>query len=75
MNAPFRYRKLGYAALTVTDLERSLRFYRDLLGLDLVERSDDIAYLRCSRDHHNLVLQQGRLAAPNACRDFWDYWQ
>lgn len=56
---PFRYRKLGYAALTVTDLTRSLPFYRDLLGLDLVEQAGDAAYLRCSRDHHNIVLTQG----------------
>jgi 2,3-dihydroxy-p-cumate/2,3-dihydroxybenzoate 3,4-dioxygenase len=59
MTAPFRYRKLGYAALTVTDLQRSVVFYRDLLGLDLVEQTADTAYLRCSRDHHNLVLVQG----------------
>ena len=56
---PFRYRKLGYAALTITDLARSLHFYRDLLGLDLVEQGADTAYLRCSRDHHNIVLYQG----------------
>ncbi|MFI4932363.1 MAG: VOC family protein [Burkholderiales bacterium] len=59
MTVPFRYRKLGYAALTITDLERSVRFYRDLLGLDLVEQSADTAFLRCSRDHHNLVLHRG----------------
>ena len=59
MTAPFRYRKLGYAALTVTDLECSVAFYRDLIGLDLVERTANAAYLRCSRDHHNLALYQG----------------
>lgn len=62
MTAPFRYRKLGYAALTVTDLARSLHFYRDLLGLELVEQRDDTAFLRCSLDHHNLVLHQGSSA-------------
>ena len=59
MTTPFRYRKLGYAALTVTELSRSVMFYRDLLGLDLVQQTADTAYLRCSRDHHNLVLVQG----------------
>jgi 2,3-dihydroxy-p-cumate/2,3-dihydroxybenzoate 3,4-dioxygenase len=68
--APFRYRRLGYAALTVTQLERSIGFYRDLLGLELVERSDDVAYLRCSQDHHNLVLHQG--AAPGLRRVGWE---
>ena len=59
MNSPFRYRKLGYAALTVTDLDRSVRFYRDLVGLSLVDQSADTAWLRCSRDPHTLVLTQG----------------
>ena len=70
MSAPFRYRTLGYAALSVTDLARSVHFYRDLLGLDLVEQTDDTAYLRCSRDHHNLVLH--RSAAPGLKRVGWE---
>lgn len=70
MNTPFRYRKLGYAALTVSDLARSLHFYRDLLGLDLVEQTADSAFLRCSRDHHNLVLRQG--ATPGLARVGWE---
>ncbi|MBS0368882.1 MAG: VOC family protein [Proteobacteria bacterium] len=58
MKPPFRYEKLGYCALNVSSLERSVPFYRDLMGLDLVEQKDDVAYLRCSSDHHNLVLYQ-----------------
>ena len=55
--APFRYRKPGYVALNVSDLERSVHFYRDLVGLHLEERhGDEIAFLRCSDDHHNVVL-------------------
>jgi len=56
MKPPFRYEKLGYCALNVSSLERSVPFYRDLMGLDLVEQKDNVAYLRCSSDHHNLVL-------------------
>ncbi len=55
--APFRYRKPGYVALNVTDLDRSLAFYRDLVGLQLEERlGDEVAFLRCSEDHHNVAL-------------------
>lgn len=54
---PFRYRKPGYVALNVSDLDRSIAFYRDVVGLQLEERvGDDIAFLRCSDDHHNMVL-------------------
>lgn len=60
--ATFRYRKPGYVALNVTDLERSTAFYRDVVGLALEERTADAACLRCSDDHHNLVL----VRAPEA---------
>jgi 2,3-dihydroxy-p-cumate/2,3-dihydroxybenzoate 3,4-dioxygenase len=54
--APFRYRKPGYVALNVSNLDRSIHFYRDLVGLQLEAQSGDVAFLRCSDDHHNLVL-------------------
>jgi 2,3-dihydroxy-p-cumate/2,3-dihydroxybenzoate 3,4-dioxygenase len=53
---PFRYLKPGYVALNVTDLDRSVPFYRDLVGLTLQELRDDAAFFRCSDDHHNVVL-------------------
>ena len=56
MKPPFNYEKLGYAALDVTDLDKSVHFYQTLMGLDLVSNQGGVAYLRCSRDHHNLVL-------------------
>ena len=56
MNIPFRYRRLGYVALNVTELKRSTDFYRDLVGLTVTESSDAFTALRCSRDHHNLLL-------------------
>ena len=65
--APFRYRKPGYVALNVTDLDKSIHFYRDLVGLQLEQRiGDEIAFLRCSDDHHNVVLY--RAAAPGIKR-------
>jgi 2,3-dihydroxy-p-cumate/2,3-dihydroxybenzoate 3,4-dioxygenase len=57
MTFPFRYKKLGYVALNVTDLDRSVAFYRDLVGLDVTENvAGRLSFLRCSRDHHNIVL-------------------
>ena len=56
MDLPFRYRRLAYVALNVTDLGRSTAFYRDLVGLNVSEESASLVALRCSRDHHNVLL-------------------
>lgn len=55
----FRYRKPGYVALNVTNLKETVRFYVELVGLQLeAQEGDEVAYLRCSEDHHNVVLYQ-----------------
>ena len=40
MDLPFRYRRLAYVALNVTDLARSTAYYRDLVGLALTESNE-----------------------------------
>jgi 2,3-dihydroxy-p-cumate/2,3-dihydroxybenzoate 3,4-dioxygenase len=59
MAAEFRYAKPGYVALDVTDLDRSVTFYRDTVGLQ-VEAIEPgrLAFLRCGEDHHDMVLYQ-----------------
>ena len=55
-----RYRRIGYVALTVTDLEKSRHFYETLVGLKMDEEPDgECAFLRCSDRHHDLVLYRG----------------
>ncbi|OVZ64609.1 hypothetical protein CDO46_08485 [Pigmentiphaga sp. NML030171] len=51
-----RFKKLSHLALNVSDLDRSAAFYRDMVGLDLVERTADTAFLSCDADHYNLSL-------------------
>jgi 2,3-dihydroxy-p-cumate/2,3-dihydroxybenzoate 3,4-dioxygenase len=55
-----RYHKLGYVALNVSDVSRSARFYEQIVGLARTGagRQGEV-FLRCSEDHHNLVLYQG----------------
>ncbi len=54
-----RYKKLGYVALNVSDLARSVVFYRDMVGFDVVEKNDaGEAFLSCNGDHHNVLLVQ-----------------
>nr|WP_295969703.1 VOC family protein [uncultured Bacillus sp.] len=57
-----RYKKLGYVVLSVTNLNKSIDFYENTVGMQFVERENETAYLRSSHDHHNLILQQGEEA-------------
>jgi 2,3-dihydroxy-p-cumate/2,3-dihydroxybenzoate 3,4-dioxygenase len=54
-----RYKQLGYAALNVTDLDRSLAFHRETLGLELnphVERAFGALLLRSPASSCNVAL-------------------
>jgi len=59
---PFRIRKLGHVALVVQDLERSLRFYTQVLGFKVSDIYPDtmmdggMAFLRFNDDHHGVAL-------------------
>lgn len=59
--------KIGHAHLTVSDLERSLAFYRDLLGFEVTTRfGDSAAFLSAGGYHHHIGLNTwaGKGAKP-----------
>ncbi|MBM3676873.1 MAG: 2,3-dihydroxybiphenyl 1,2-dioxygenase [Actinobacteria bacterium] len=62
---PPQIAKLGHVALVTPDLETSLGFWRDVVGLEEVERHGDTAFLRAwgDREHHTLSLRAGEAAA------------
>jgi catechol 2,3-dioxygenase-like lactoylglutathione lyase family enzyme len=41
------------------DLEKQIEYYTDILGLTLVERTKEAAYLASTVDHHSVVLSKG----------------
>ncbi len=54
----FRYLKLGYVALNVTDIARSRAFYTDLMGLqEAGAGTGDECLLRCTARHHDVILR------------------
>ncbi len=59
MTLDFRYRRLGYVALNVSDLPRSLEFYQQMVGLETAgEANHGERLLRCTSRHHDVVLHQ-----------------
>ena len=58
---PVRPRKLGHVVLGSADQPTTQRFFTEALGFRVSDEIEGIAgFLRCSTDHHNLLIQ----AAP-----------
>ncbi|MGE0222382.1 MAG: VOC family protein [Acetobacteraceae bacterium] len=67
---PFRIGKIGHVALYVQDLERSARFYTEVLGFQVTDviPPDQLpggaVFLRCNTDHHGIALFQATAERP-----------
>src|SRR5260370_1878528 len=50
--------RLAHVDVTVTDLDLASAYYAEVIGMVLVERTADSAYLKCwdEADHHSLRL-------------------
>jgi len=74
MNPPFAVRKLGHAVVNVSDLEKSRRFYTEVLGFRISDvypgnmMPGGMVFLRCNGDHHCLALIGGAPSADAAAR-------
>jgi catechol 2,3-dioxygenase-like lactoylglutathione lyase family enzyme len=54
-----RVRKIAHAAYEMPDVDKQIEYYTDILGLTLVERTKDAAYLASTVDHHSVILSKG----------------
>lgn len=65
---PFNITRASHVVLTVRDLDASLAFYGELIGLVVSDRTADRLYLRGLEEacHHSLVLE--RSTEPPVCR-------
>jgi catechol 2,3-dioxygenase len=61
----FQLRKIGHVVLNVTDLDASVGFYTEVLGLEVSDRypptmvPGGMVFLRCNTDHHGVALVGG----------------
>jgi catechol 2,3-dioxygenase len=61
--------RIGHVHLRVADLDRAIRFYRDLMGFDLVARfGEEAAFLSAGGYHHHIGLNtwQSKGGSPPA---------
>src|ERR1700720_2884427 len=71
---PFRIGKLGHVVLNVRDVERSARFYTEMLGFEISDVYPEemvpggMVFLRCNPNHHGIALV-GSLKEPAANAD------
>ena len=74
MTTPFAVRKIGHAVVFVSDIERSKRFYTEVLGFKMSDiypgsmMPGGMVFLRCNGDHHCLALIGGAPAADGQAR-------
>ena len=60
--------RIGHVHLKVADLDRALAFYRDVLGLELMARMPQAAFLSAGGYHHHIALNtwESRGGSPPA---------
>ncbi|TXL72839.1 hypothetical protein FHP25_24030 [Vineibacter terrae] len=62
---PFRITRIGHVVFNVTDLERSVRFYTEVLGFQISDIYPEammpggMVFMRCNTDHHGIALVGG----------------
>ena len=52
-------KKIAHATYETPDLDQQVEYYTDILGLNLIAKEKDAAYLASTIDHHSVVLRQG----------------
>lgn len=73
-------KRLQHLVLWVSDVERSVRFYRDVLGFEVKQRYPTAAFLRIAGsadDHHLGLFEQSGAAGPDerAARMYHSAWE
>src|SRR5947208_16271037 len=67
---PFEIKKLGHVVLNCSDMERSVRFYTQILGFAISDIYPDtmvpggMVFMRFNEDHHGVALV-GSMTAPS----------
>lgn len=54
---PIKVKKLGHAVFYVSDIERTVKFWTEIMGFKVSDRNEHgMVFLRCGSDHHTIGL-------------------
>ncbi len=54
---PIKVKKLGHVVFTVSDIERTTRFWTEIMGFQVSDRNErGMVFLRNASDHHTVAL-------------------
>jgi len=58
---PVHIKKLGHVVLSVSDIERSSKFWTEIMGFKFSDRNEHgMVFFRCAADHHTIALIQAK---------------
>ena len=59
--SPIKVNKLGHLVYEVTDVERTARFWKEVMGFQETDRNEiGMIFFRCGADHHAIGLKPGK---------------
>ena len=59
--SPIKVSKLGHLVYEVTDIERSVKFWTEVMGFHETDRNDaGMVFFRCNADHHAIGLKPAK---------------
>ena len=71
--SPIKVNKLGHMVYVVSDIERSVKFWTEVMGFHETDRNErGMVFFRCAADHHAIGLAPGN-GKPRA--DFKEFMQ
>lgn len=67
---PIKVRKLGHVVFRVSNVERSTRFWTEIMGFTVSDRNErGMVFLRHGSDHHSIALAQAEPAEGLAAKN------
>ena len=61
---PVKVTKLGHVVFTVSDIERTTKFWTEIMGFQVSDRNEHgMVFLRNGSDHHTIALVPGKTPA------------